>query len=102
MRLASREIFDAPACMARELLERWIAWASRSRLEPMQDAAKTMKAHTEGILNWRKSHIAYGIQEDIDSTIQAAKAKASDYRFARNLSSMIYMIAGKRYCNLPT
>jgi len=66
-----------------------------SRLQPMIDAAKTIKRHWNGIVRWHDTHIANGILEGINSLVQAAKAKARGYRTLRNLKAMIYLIAGK-------
>ena len=43
-----------------------------------------------------------GILEGINSLVQAAKARARGYRTARNLITMIYLIAGKLDFSLPT
>ena len=57
-------------------LKKWYFWATHSRLEPIIDAAHTVKRHWDGILRWFDSKIANGLIEGINSLVQAAKAKA--------------------------
>ena len=77
-------------------------WATHSKLEPVKQAAYTVKRHWDGILRWFHSHINNGILEGINRLIQAAKAKARGYRSSRNYITMIYLIAGKLDYTLPT
>ena len=72
------------------------------RLEPVIQAAKTIKRHWERVLNWFDSHITFGILEAFNSLIQAAKARARGYLTNRNLITMAYIIAGILKYNLPT
>lgn len=102
IRLNLQEFWNQPAAKARDFLDRWYFWATHSRLEPIIKAAKTIRKHQAGILNWFKSRINNGILEAINSLIQAARAKARGYRTNRNLITMIYMIAGRFEFNLPT
>ena len=68
----------------------------------MKKAAKTMKQHWDGILNWFKSGINNGILEGINSLVQAAKARARGYRTNEYLITMIYLLTGKLRFNLPS
>jgi transposase len=96
IRLTFQEFYQQPSREGAEtFLKKWYFWATHSRLQPMIDAAKTVKRHWDGILRWHDTHIANGILEGINSLVQAAKAKARGYRSAHNLKAMIYLIAGK-------
>jgi transposase len=96
IRLTFQAFYQQPSRQdAEAFLKRWYFWATHSRLQPMIDAAKTVKRHWHGILRWHDTHIANGILEGINSLVQAAKAKARGYRSSRNLKAMIYLIAGK-------
>jgi hypothetical protein len=77
-------------------------WATHSRLEPVKEAAYTIKRHWDGVLRWFTSKINNGILEGINSLIQAAKARARGYRTTKNLITMIYLIGGKLEFKLPT
>ena len=61
----------------------------------MVGAARTIKHHWDGVLQWFESRINNGILEGIDGSIQACKARARGCRSRENLISMIYLIAGK-------
>ena len=102
IRLNFQELFSQPPHMAEAFLKKWFFWATHSRLEPIKQAAYTIKRHWNGVLRWFQSNINNGILEGINSLIQAAKAKARGYRTTRNLTAMIYLIGGKLDFNLPT
>jgi transposase len=96
IRLTFQEFYQEPSRQdAESFLKKWYFWATHSRLQPMIDAARTVKRHWGGILRWHDTHIANGILEGINSLVQAAKAKARGYRSSHNLKAMIYLIAGK-------
>ena len=96
IRLAFQELYDqARAETAAGYLKKWYFWATHSSLEPVIDAAHTVKRHWHGILRWFDSAIANGLIEGINSLVQAAKAKARGYRTIRNLKAMVYLLAGK-------
>jgi transposase len=102
IRLNFQELFTQPPHMAETFLKKWFFWATHSRLEPIKQAAYTIKRHWKGVLRWFQSNINNGILEGINSLIQAAKAKARGYRTIRNLTAMIYLIGGKLDFRLPT
>jgi transposase len=102
IRLNFQELYQQPAGEAEGFLKKWYFWATHSRLEPIKEAAYTIKRHWDGVLRWFQSKINNGILEGINSLIQAAKARARGYRSKRNLITMIYLIAGKLDFDLPT
>jgi transposase len=75
------------------LLKKWYFWATHSRLEPMKKAAKTIKNHWDGIVQWKKSQINNGILEGLNSVVQAAKRKARGYKF-KHFKTIVYLITG--------
>ena len=95
IRLAFQDFYLQPPDQAEAYLNKWYFWATHSRLQPIIDAAKTIRRHQAGILRWFSSKINNGILEGINSLVQAAKAKARGYRSHRNFASIIYLIAGK-------
>ena len=103
IRLTFQDLYAQPSREAAEaFLKKWYFWATHSRLQPVIEAAGTIKRHWNGILRWFDSKIANGILEGINSLVQAAKAKARGYRSTRNLKAIIYLIAGKLELKLPT
>jgi len=102
IRLAFQELYDQPSAeTAAGYLKKWYFWATHSRLEPIIDAAHTVKRHWDGILRWFDSKIANGLIEGINSLVQAAKSKARGYRSIRNLKAMVYLLVGKLDLRLP-
>ena len=102
IRLAFQELYEQPSAEAAAgFLKKWYFWATHSRLEPVIDAAHTVKRHWDGILRWFDSKIANGLIEGINSLVQAAKSKARGYRSIRNLKAMVYLLAGKLDMRLP-
>jgi transposase len=102
IRLAFQDLYHQPSAEAGAgFLKKWYFWATHSRLQPMIDAARTVKHHWDGILHWFDSKIANGLIEGINSLVQAAKAKARGYRSTRNLKAIVYLIAGKLDLALP-
>lgn len=95
LKLTFQQLYDQPKEQAEEFLRRWYFWATHSRLEPIIEAARTIKRHWDGVLRWFESGINNGVLEGINSLIQAAKAKARGYRSVRNLITIVYLIAGK-------
>ena len=77
------------------LLKKWYFWATHSRLQPIIDVAKTIKAHWDGVIAWKKSQINNGILEGLNSIVQAAKAKARGYKTFKNFKIIIFLLTGK-------
>jgi len=102
LRLNFQELWVQPPDQAERFLNKWYYWATHSRLEPIKEAAYTMKRHWDGILNWFKSRINNGILEGINSLVQAAKARARGYRTNEYLITMVYLLTGKLRFNLPS
>ena len=102
IRLNFQDLWLQPPDQAEHFLKKWYFWATHSRIEPMKEAAYTIKRHWDGVLNWFKSRINNGILEGFNSLVQAAKARARGYRTTEYLITMIYLITGKLRFNLPS
>jgi transposase len=102
IRLNFQELWLLPPDQAEAFLKKWYFWATHSRIEPVKEAAYTIKRHWDGVLNWFKSRINNGILEGFNSLVQAAKARARGYRTTEYLITMIYLITGKLRFNLPS
>jgi len=68
----------------------------------MIKAAKTIKRHWDGVLNWFDSHLTNALLEGMNSLIQAAKSRARGYRSNRNFIAIAYLIGAKLEFDLPT
>lgn len=56
------------------------------------DAANTLKEHCYGIIQWWKSQLNNGILEELNSVIQAAKAKARGNNTFEYYTAIIYLL----------
>jgi transposase len=86
--------FDDPK-LAEEFLKDWCRMADESGIFPFQDAAKTIRAHWSGIINYTLSKISNGILEGINSKVQLARKRARGFRNTKNFISMILFLCGK-------
>jgi transposase len=102
IKLNFQELFNQPPAMAESFLKKWYFWATHSRLEPIKEAAYTIKRHWDGVLQWFKSDLTNGILEGLNSLLQAAKSRARGYRTTKNFIAIAYLIGGKFDFGLPT
>ena len=90
-----QEIYNATSRQDFEkLLKKWYFWATHSRLEPIKQAAYTIRRHWDGVLKWFESRINNGILEGLNSIIQACKAKARGYKTTKNFKIIAYLVTG--------
>ena len=90
-----KEFWDQPPEAAEAFLRQWYFWATHSRLDPIRQAAKTIKAPWAGVLQYTQSHRTNAVLEGINSLVQAAKARARGYRNVNHFITVIYLMAGK-------
>ena len=102
IKLAFETFWNLPPRLAATYLEKWCSWAGESGLQPVIDAAKTIRKHWDGILLWFRSRISNGMIEGINSLVQAAKARARGYRTTENFITIAYLVCGKLNFKLPT
>ncbi len=96
IKLNFQELFLEPTKELAEIfLKKWYFWATHSRIEPVIEAAKTIKRHWDGVLRWFKSRVSNGVLEGINSLVQAAKNKARGFRNTKNFITIAYLVAGK-------
>jgi transposase len=96
IREAFQQIYQAETPEQFEmLLKKWYFWATHSRLEPIIEAASTIRRHWYGIITWAKSKLNNGLMEGINSVFQAAKAKARGYKKTETIITVIYLLTGK-------
>lgn len=91
-----QEIYKMPTIeLFESMLKRWYFWATHSRMQPIIDAARTIKAHWDGVVQWKKSCIDNGLLEGLNSLIQAAKAKARGFSTFRYFRIVAFLITGR-------
>lgn len=73
---------------------RWYFWATHSRLQPIIDAAKTLKRHEAGLLSYFTHRITNAGAEGLNSRIQAIRVSARGYRNREHFKTAIYFHLG--------
>ena len=73
---------------------RWLAWAVRSRLDPVKKVAQTIKTHLWGNLNAFVLKISNGGAESINGWIQLIKARSRGFRNKARFRNAIYFYLG--------
>lgn len=97
-----KELWEQPNELAKPFLDKWYFWATHSRMEPMIEAAKTIRRHQGGILSWFDTHVTNAMAESLNNLIQDAKRRAKGYRNTDNFITIIYLLLGRLNLELPT
>ena len=79
---------------ARRFFDRWYAWASRSKLKPIEKVAAMLKNRLDNILTYCTHRITNATAEGINSKIMAVKRRAGGYRNPDHFKIAIYFFCG--------
>ena len=79
---------------AAKYFKAWYFWATHSRLEPIIEAAKTLKRHLANLLTYFTHRITNATTEGINSKIQTLKLMACGYRNREHYKTAIYFHCG--------
>lgn len=80
---------------AKKFFDRWYFRATHSRLQPIIDAAKTLKRHLDGLLAYIEHAITNAVSEGLNSKIQSIKANARGFRnFAHYRIAILFECGG--------
>lgn len=96
-----RDIFALPLIQARAALDCWLAYASRSRLEPFVRLARTIRtyrASIEATIEWRLTN---GIAESNNASIGRIRANARGFQDPEAFITMVYLDRGGLAPALP-
>lgn len=74
--------------------KKWYFWATHSRLEPVKKAAKTLKDHAYGIMNFFRYRISNGPAEGINSRIETLWKSACGFRNKTSFRTVILFHLG--------
>jgi len=72
-------------------LDAWLAWASRSRLEPFAKLAKTIRRHRAGILAAIRLGLSNGRLEGLNSRIRLISHRSFGFHSAAALIALVYL-----------
>ena len=96
-----RYIYKLPKEEARERLDAWLAWASRSRLKPYVKLARTIRKHKAGVLAAIQLGLSNGRLEALNSKVRLISHRAYGFHSADALIAMIYLCCGGIQIALP-
>jgi transposase len=86
-----RDIFTKGLIAARRALNRWLAYASRSRLEPFVKLARTIRAYRTSIEATIQYGLTNGIAESNNASIGRIRANARGFHDADSFITMIML-----------
>jgi transposase len=81
--------------VVRDILRQWCTNVMRSKVEPMNNVARMIRTHPEGIVTRARSRMTHGFLEALNGLFQAARRKARGYRRLSIIRTVIFLIAGK-------
>lgn len=86
---------------ARRAVEDWMAWASRSRLDPFVKAARTIRRHLDGVLAYLRERLTNGIVEGFNNKLRMIARRAFGFHSPEPLIAMLYLCCGGIQLNPP-
>ncbi|MGO8905253.1 MAG: ISL3 family transposase [Solirubrobacteraceae bacterium] len=82
-------------------LDAWLAWASRSKLEPFVRLARTIRQHREGILTAIRLGLTNGRLEGLNSRIRLISHRSFGFHSAAPLVALVYLCCSGIEITLP-
>ena len=87
--------------LAPALLDAWLAWASRSRLDPFVKLARTIRRHRAGILAAIRLGLSNGRLEGLNSRIRLISHRSFGFHSAEPLIALVYLCCAGVHIDLP-
>jgi len=82
-------------------LDAWLAWASRSKLEPFVKLARTIRLHHHGILAAIRLGLTNGRLEGLNSRIRLISHRSFGFHSATPLIALVYLCCSGITIELP-
>jgi transposase len=79
---------------AEAALREWLAWASRSRLEPFVRTARTIRKHLRGVLAYIKGRLTNSLVEGINTRLRMVARRAYGFGTTEALIAMLFLCCG--------
>ena len=93
------EISDPAEAVA--FLKRWHFWATHSRLQPVIQAAMTIKRYWKGVISFLDARVTNGMVEGLNSKIKTAIKRAYGFKQVGYLRTIIYLVTGRLTFTCP-
>lgn len=87
---------------ARQFVDRWLAWACRSRIPAFVKLSRTIRAHREGIIAAVELGLSNSKLEGLNSKIRLINHRGYGHHSAAAVIAMIYLCCGGITIELPT
>jgi len=89
------DVFDeASRASAEKELNRWLAWASRSKLAPFVKAARTIREYKDGILAYVDTKLTNGLTEGFNNKLRMVARRAFGFHSSGALIGMLFLCCG--------
>jgi transposase len=79
---------------AERALQEWLAWASRSRLQPFVRVARTIREHRDGILAYVSYRLTNGVVEGFNNRLRMIARRAFGFHSSKPLIAMLFLCCG--------
>jgi len=79
---------------AKKELNRWLAWASRSKLTPFVQAARTVRRFKDRILAYVETRLTNGLTEGFNNKLRMIARRAFGFHSAGALIGMLFLCCG--------
>jgi transposase len=77
--------------VARDQLDGWLAWASRSKLAPFVRVARTIRKHLHGILGYLNTGLSNGRAEGLNGKVRVITRRSYGLHSAKSLIAMLFL-----------
>ena len=95
-------VFEETSCDdAKKELNRWLAWASRSKLEPFVKTARTVRKHKDRIIAYIDTKLTNGLTEGFNNKLRMVARRAFGFHSAGALIGMLFLTCGGVTTNPP-
>ena len=75
-------------------IDRWLAWASRSKLKPFVKTARTIRKYKDGILAYIETRLTNGLVEGFNNKLRMISRRAFGFHGAGALIGMLFLCCG--------
>jgi transposase len=86
---------------AKTLLDRFLSWAQRSRMDSFVKLGRTIRKHRDGILAALDLGISNGRSEGLNRKARAITSRAYGFHTAKAVAAMILLCCGPVQIALP-
>jgi transposase len=83
--------------VARDELQGWLAWASRSKLTPFVRVARTIRKHLHGVLAYLNTGLSNGRSEGLNGKARVITRRSYGLHSAPSLIAMLFLC-----CSIPS